>query len=177
MAKFNYKSAQATALRLINQFGESLPLLRLVKEFDAITGKENITSISLVNSICVSLPATNGTIQAFDNKTIEELKKGKNRFFYMAAKGLDIEPDANDYIIYENKFWQIAGTTPLNPAGTPLLYNVGCMDGGMSFDFITQNTDLAEIYLFGLYLAKAGFEAEFTQLETELLNALESYAS
>jgi hypothetical protein len=177
MAKFNYKASQATALRLINQFGETLPLIRFVKEFNPITGNDLITSITFVNSICVNLPATNGTIQAFDNKTVEELKKGKNRFFYMVAKGLEIEPDSDDYLIYEGKFWRIAGTTPLNPAGTPILYNVGCMDGGITFDYITSNTELAEIYLFGLYLLKEGFEDDFIALETDLFESLNHYAS
>lgn len=177
MAKFNYKSSQDTALRLINQFGVTLPLLRFAKSFNPVTGADTITSITLVNSTCVNLPATNGTIQAFDNKTVEELKKGKNRFFYMAAKGLPIQPDSDDYLIYEGKFWRIAGTTPLNPAGIPILYNVGCMDGGITFDYITANTQLAEIYLFGLYLAKLGFEAEFVELETALFEALDSYAT
>jgi hypothetical protein len=83
----------------------------------------------------VTVPASGGTVQAFDDRMREDYVKGRLRFFLCAAvqtdgSALDFIPSAGDIIIFEGSKWEISGNTPLNPAGTPVLHSFGAMEGG-----------------------------------------------
>ena len=125
MANFDYKKAQKTALNLIKKFGREVTLARVTSTNDPVTGVVTVTDTQTTLATVVSLPASGNTVQAFDNKFKELLKQGKIRFFYAAAKGLAFEPDAGDYFEFDGKVWELAGSTPLNPAGLPVLYTLG----------------------------------------------------
>lgn len=130
MSKFNYQNAQKTALRLIDRFGQSTKLVRVSSDYDPVSGVTSDTLNQITDATVVSLPASSGTVQGFDNEFKEDLKKGKIRFFYIAAKGLGFEPEGGDLIVFEGELWDIGGGTPLNPAGTPVLFTVGCRSSG-----------------------------------------------
>jgi len=144
MASFNYRNAQKTADRLIKQFGFKLPVLKPVYEFDPVSGLNTVVSIQVSTNNSVSLPASSGTVQAFDNKFKEDLKKGKIRFLYISSKELSFEIEAGDLVIFENRLWHIAGATPLNPAGVSVYNTVGIRDGGMDIQSLLSETDLVE---------------------------------
>ena len=130
MAKFNYQKAQQTALRLISQFGQSTKMVRVSGDYDPVSGSNSNQSFEITDATAVTLPTTNGLGLSGDDKFNEDLKKHKIRGFYIAAKGLLFEPQPGDLIIFENKVWDIGGGTPLNPAGIPVLYTVGCRSSG-----------------------------------------------
>ena len=141
---FDYQRAQATALRLIANFGTSMPLIRLNTEYDPVTGQNFNESIQISEATVVSLPASSGTVQAFDDRYLDDLKNGRIRFFYVAAAGLKFEPSPGDHFFFEGQTWDIAGATPLNPAGTPVLYTIGGRESGKG-SFVDIMTDALNV--------------------------------
>lgn len=144
MAEFNYQNAQKTALRLIGQFGQSVKLVRVSGDYDPVSGAPSNETLTTTDATVVSLPASGGTVQAFDNKFKEDLKKGKIRFFYIAAAGLEFQPEGGDLLLFEGGVWDVSGGTPLNPAGTPVLFTVGCRSSG-KYDWATLIEQLRDI--------------------------------
>tara|TARA_R110000803_G_scaffold19510_9_gene51002 strand:+ start:88 stop:570 length:483 start_codon:yes stop_codon:yes gene_type:complete len=144
MGKFDYQNAAKTALRLIDQFGQSIQIVRVSGDYDPVTGTATNETLQVTTAVVVSLPASGGTVQAFDNKFKEDLKKGKIRFFYIAAKGLGFEPEAGDLLLFEGGVWDIGGGTPLNPAGVPVLFAVGCRSSG-KYDWATLQAGVAAL--------------------------------
>lgn len=130
MPGFDYKKAQRTALDLINKFGQVVTLSKTNSIYDPVTGQVSFTAKDSTSATVVSLPASGANLQTFDDSFKEDLNKGKARLFYIAAKGLSFEPDAGQYFEFDGKIWELAGATPLNPAGTPVLYMVGVNLGG-----------------------------------------------
>ena len=133
MAK-DYSPNIATALRLIGNFGASATIERTVADYAPASGEYSNATTSTTPATVVNLPASSGTVQAFDNRFREDVKKGKIRFFYLAASGLTFEPAPGDILIYQGDRLDIAGLTPLNPAGAPILYTLGAKvsSGGAS---------------------------------------------
>ena len=129
MGKFNYIAAESTAARLIDKFGETVNLLRYDATYDPVTGQTSSEVSQITEATLVSLPASQGTVEAFDNRTKEAFIKGKLRFFIVAAKNLSFLPLPGDYISFESALWEIMGSTPLNPAGTALIFRVGAQLG------------------------------------------------
>lgn len=85
--------------------------------------------------VCIVLPASKGTIEAFDNRLVSGTLIEQNlRFLKIAAVGpnmlpLEFEPFAGDWTFFEGSRWRALGSTPINPAGVPLLYNVAVERG------------------------------------------------
>tara|TARA_R110002153_G_scaffold101351_1_gene237517 strand:- start:709 stop:1110 length:402 start_codon:yes stop_codon:yes gene_type:complete len=129
MGKFNYIAAESTAARLIDKFGETVNLLRYDATYDPVTGQTSSEVSQITEATLVSLPASQGTVEAFDNRTKEAFIQGKLRFFIVAAKNLSFLPLPGDYINFESALWEIMGSTPLNPAGTTLMFRVGAQLG------------------------------------------------
>ena len=129
MGKFNYTAAETTAARLIDKFGETVNLLRYDATYDPVTGQTSSEVSQITEATLVSLPASQGTVEAFDNRTREAFIQGKLRFFIVAAKNLSFLPLPGDYISFESALWEIIGSTPLNPAGTALIFRVGAQLG------------------------------------------------
>ena len=123
-------------MRLIDQFGQKTKLVRVSGDYDPVTGKNSNSTLHVTDATVVTLPTFSGRVQPFDNGFKEDLKKGKVRFFYVAAKGLEFEPEGGDLILFEGGVWDIGGGTPLNPAGVPVLYTVGCRSSG-KYDWAT----------------------------------------
>ncbi len=125
MAKFNYKGAEKTAARIIAQFGETVNMLRYTTTYDPIAGAASNEKSQVAAVKLVSIPATNDTIQSFDNDTAQDFVQGKLRFFLIAAQDIGFTPLSGDYIGFEDALWEVSGATPINPAGIALLYRVG----------------------------------------------------
>jgi hypothetical protein len=125
MAGFDYTKSADTALRLLERFGRPMQLTRL----QAGTGPTHNPGPPLpdVHTVVgVSLPATSGK-KDFDN-WVEPgtLITDELRYVLIAAKGLAIIPATADYYTFDGYNWAILGSTPLAPAGVPILYKTGC---------------------------------------------------
>lgn len=133
---FDYAAAQQTALELLTEFGQTVPLVRKsAGTFDPATGGLTGQTDTTQNVVLASLPASGGTVQAFDDRLRQDLIKGRLRFFIMSAiladgSAVTFEPKAGDLLTFEGKKWELAGATPLNPAGTPVVFNIAAAEGG-----------------------------------------------
>jgi len=146
MARFDYLKAQSTALRLIDKFGQSTSIVRVSSDYDPATGEQSVETLETTPATIVSLPASGGLGLAGDNQFAEDLKAGKIRFFYLAAAGLTFTPLPGDILLFESYMWDIAGTTPLNPAGTPVIFTLGCRSSGKVIpESLGQRIDCLEI--------------------------------
>lgn len=130
---FNYAQSAATALRLITKFGTSLPIKRLTSTNDApetLEPSEQTETEGTILAVVLPSKASSMTIPngEADNKFREAAIKGKLRFILAAAKGATFVPDVDDEITVTNEgIFQIIGCTPLNPAGTPIVYKIGAL--------------------------------------------------
>lgn len=130
---FNYAQSAETALRLITRFGASLNIKRLTNTNDAPETLAPSTQTTTSGTIkAVVLPGKSTTLGILngeaDNKLKDAAVKGKLRFILGAAKNATFAPDADDEIEVPGEGWfQIIGCTPLNPAGTPIVYKIGAI--------------------------------------------------
>lgn len=118
-----YDRMSATALRLLTNYGRSIQLSRTVGgDYDPDTGTSG-GSTETQDATVVILPASNGTVQAFDiryeNGTLIEQNL---RALTIAAKDLAWVPIAGDKATFDGSDWTFIGCTPINPAGTPIIY-------------------------------------------------------
>lgn len=132
MATFNYKASQDTAQRLIKQFGFTAIFARVFSTYDEVEGERTITDVQTDTPAVVNLPASISLAQNFENRVIEEFKKGKIRFFYAEAKSMTFEPESGDLLFFDSKVWEVAGATPLNPAGTPIYHTLAVRASNLS---------------------------------------------
>ena len=131
MARFDYSGFEATALNLITQFGQSLTIYQENSTgYDPLTGSTTGGTITSTTCEGLTLPASKGTVQGFDDKFKEELVRGNARFFMLAASGMSFQPDAGNLLLFEDEVWDVSGVTPVNPAGVPLVYRVGVRRSG-----------------------------------------------
>lgn len=125
---FNYAASAATALRLIKQFGQVLPITRITNTVDDATG--DVVATTTEGTLdAVVLPAKSTALNAVDGRLddalCEALTKGKLRFILAAASSATFRPSPNDIITFEEGSFNVLGCTPLNPAGTPIVYKIG----------------------------------------------------
>jgi len=131
---FDYTKSQATALRLIQNFGFVSEIRAYNGAFDGVAGTVS-QDYSKTAATVVTVPSGSG-LKDFDDAFRENLVTGKARVFLVAASGLDFNPEPGHCILHESKLWEIGsgpgqgGVMPLNPAGTPVLFICGCMAGG-----------------------------------------------
>lgn len=123
-----YEQNAELALNLVRQYGTTVTLIRYKHVTDDVAGTV-ASEVDLTGpAAALNLPASAGTIQAFDNRALNAALGTANiRYFLMAAKGAPFEPRPQDIILYADREWQILGSTPLNPAGVPLLYKIGSL--------------------------------------------------
>lgn len=126
MSQF-YDDMADLALEMIREFGQEIVVIREGPfAQDPVSGtviKEEEQRMTLQ---AIVLPVSNST-QAFDNRTMgqDSLVNQKLRFVKAAAKGATFEPRSGDVVEMQGKRWRILGSTPVAPAGIPLLYNFG----------------------------------------------------
>lgn len=123
---FDYTTSAETALRLIQLFGQKIEMTRLVRgDYDPIEGEFESSSENSGEFDGVLLPASKGTLEAFDVRLTESLTIDQVRFAILAAAGAPFQPRGTDVVSFEGKPWLVMGCTPLNPAGVPLVYKIG----------------------------------------------------
>lgn len=118
-----YDEMADMALEMLTEFGRVIQLSRVVGgDYDPDTGTSG-GSTETQDATVVILPASNGTVQAFDiryeNGTLIEQNL---RALTIAAKDLAWVPIAGDKATFDGSDWTFIGCTPVNPAGTPVVY-------------------------------------------------------
>lgn len=129
MAQFNYPASAKTALALIKKFGGDITIARKVGgDYDPVEGEVVGDSLEQTSGVFkgVVLPASKGTLEAFDIRLEDGLTVDQVRFIILAAKDAPFRPEGTDTIEgLEGRNWIILGSTPLAPAGVPVIYKVG----------------------------------------------------
>lgn len=134
MAQFNYARAKVTADRLIERFGrvQPMPFRREVRSGGTSFAPTLVEHHYQVRGVV--LPASKGTIQAFDNRFDQgQLIDERLRFVILSATMIpvngapEIEPKAGDIITFDGSDWRVIGNTPLKPAETAVYYGLGVM--------------------------------------------------
>ncbi|PSH68617.1 hypothetical protein CU102_12720 [Phyllobacterium brassicacearum] len=113
---FNYPRAQASALRLIDNFGQAGSIVRDVPG----SGPEWDPGEPVPTAYPCTLAVLN-----FDNKDIDgTLIKASDKKVYIASKGLTIVPETTDRLTIGDISHTIIRVMPLNPAGVNVYFEV-----------------------------------------------------
>lgn len=128
MSQF-YDRMAATALRLIEQFGQTITLRDIVPgEYDPVTGQETgeVTRTQAVKAMV--LPASKGTVEAFDTKFINDtLIESNLRALKIAAASCEWPPSPGCKVTFDGHDWTMIGVTETSPDGTDLVYSASVM--------------------------------------------------
>lgn len=137
MSNALYTQARALALSLLTQNGASRALYRFSNTLNPVLGTVTLTAIGQ-NLKSVVLPASKGTIEAFDIRLTEELIRGDIRYVLAAGSGSTFTPAALDVFSYSSKYWVLLGCTPLDPDGSgSIIYKMGMKSTALSAGQIT----------------------------------------
>jgi hypothetical protein len=122
-----YTTSAATVDRLFgaSRFGQSIVLNRYTDVVDLVTGEvvSTVSATATVNGIV--LPASAGTIEAFDNRLANGTLVDKTLRFVKLSPVGGFEPLPHDELVFGGRSWEVLGCTPVNPAGTPVVYGLG----------------------------------------------------
>lgn len=138
-----YEKAAATVLRLITAKGASAEIRRIANSYNEVTGAVTPATKQTGTLRAIVLPISStpkGVFTEADNKLLEDLITGKLRFMLTAAKGLTFEPQASDVVIFGGETFTVRGSTPLSPAGVPLLYKIA-----LEIAPLTPNSDAVPV--------------------------------
>jgi hypothetical protein len=102
-------------------------LNRYTEIIDEVTGEvtSSLAATATVNGIV--LPASQGTTQAFDNRLGQANLADKTLRFVKLSPIGGFEPLPHDELVFDGRPWEVLGCTPVNPAGTPVIYGVGAV--------------------------------------------------
>ncbi|WP_323150705.1 hypothetical protein [Pseudomonas glycinae] len=115
-----YDRTAATALRLITQFGQPVTIrATTVGEYDPEAGSAPLDSTKEQTAQGILLDFTG---QEFQNNSL--IKQGDKKL-KIAAQGLEWVPDLLNKVIIQGRTWSIVPPlNEVNPAGTPILYEL-----------------------------------------------------
>lgn len=123
-----YQRMVDTAYKLIGDKGQGITINRMgVATRGVTTGSfSESVSISWADAQAVILPASKGTIQAFDNRLDMSTLVGKQlRFALVSAKDAPFQPRSLDEVFIGGEKWLVLGCTPLSPTGADIIYKMG----------------------------------------------------
>lgn len=130
----NYGKTALSAFQSIKKNGLAITLSRAAVSatYDPVAG-EDFGAQPATNylTFAVVLPATVARFRGIDNKLTEDLILQKARYLLAPALTVNltamIEPLPEDRIAFDGKNWKVLGCSPLNPAGTALIYQIGVL--------------------------------------------------
>lgn len=126
----DYSKTAANALKSIAKAGRKLEIMRPVVTFDNTTGVPTNGPTLQGYITAVVLPRYKGQIfNSLDDSLKEALVKGKLRTVLCAASGAPFKPEALDVVTIDGTKWQVIGCTELSPAGIPIIYTIGVVEG------------------------------------------------
>jgi len=129
LTTFSYAPLANMASTLITRFGRAVTFTRTGKTAAGVDGTVTEGTPSTSTGYAVILPSSSGSGAAFDNRLEDgSLAHRRLRFLQVAAQGMSFEPKALDAVTFDGSTWEVVGCTPVNPAGTPLVYGVGVVE-------------------------------------------------
>lgn len=117
-----YDRMAATALRLIARFGQPVTLRDTVPgEFDPITGSTTPGTVTEQTGSCI-LQDYSSQESGAANMAGSDIRQNDKKIM-IAAKGLT-PPTLSTQIIADGHTWTAVNIKEINPAGTPLVYEI-----------------------------------------------------
>lgn len=115
---------RATASRLLTTLGQPATLTRFAVTEDVVTGVVTRTA-SATSAVQVALlPASKGTVEAFDNRTTDAgLERRDLRFAYVSAPGFS--PAPGDQLQFGGETWTLLGATEVGLQGQTVVVRCG----------------------------------------------------
>lgn len=123
-----YQQMRATADDLLKEYGRTIVVRRLQSNqmTDPVAGTVTRAPALEGNFTAAILPASAGTLEAFDVRFMSEVQAGTDvRFCVMSAEGVLFQPAPGDEATFDGKKWLVMGCTPLNVDGTAVIFSVG----------------------------------------------------
>ena len=111
---FNYANAQATAERLIANFGQSATLSKTVNSSTAYNPTRTTTGYAC-------------TVAVLDYRNAEidgTLVKRGDKKVYISTDGLTVSPEVHDTLTIGSEVHAILAVMPMSPAGTVVYWEV-----------------------------------------------------
>ncbi len=118
---FDYAQTAIDAQALLADFGQSLPLKRIVKSFDPVLSATSAATYRTQDVTAVILPFK-GRLGQLSDHLQEALRKGRLRKLLIGAVGLDFAPEIMDVVTADGFTHTIQSVDPLAPASFPVLY-------------------------------------------------------
>lgn len=108
---FNYAATAATVKRLLERFGASTTLKKIVSGYSPATG----TAPEIEDAVAVT-----AAVFAYDQEYIDGtlIRMGDMRAYLTAAE----EPTQGDKLTWQGKDWEVVAVKPLAPAGIAVMY-------------------------------------------------------
>lgn len=124
---FDYAAVREEAKAILDEFGGQMTVRRFADTSNAVAGTVSRVVSQEQTLTAVILPASQGTLEAFDVRFMSDLLDSTDvRFTIMSASGAAFTPAPKDEVeFWEDGKWQVMGCTPLNVNGTPVIFSVG----------------------------------------------------
>lgn len=119
---FNYAATAATALRLLTKFGRAVTVTRSTRT--ATSDEDDAATVTTtLSATLLSVPASGGTVEAFDDRVRDLYVRGKLRFFISTpTDGASGTPVAEgDVVPWDGSSYRVNGVTNVKPDGATLL--------------------------------------------------------
>jgi hypothetical protein len=111
---FNYANAQATAERLIAQFGQTATLTKYASSGTVYAPTRSSTGYGVIV-----------VIMDYRNSEIDgTLVRQGDKKIYLSTDGLTVTPAASDEITLESVVHSVIDVKPLSPGGTVVYYEI-----------------------------------------------------
>lgn len=116
-----YGDMQTVAFKMLTEFGQSGLLRQSSSVYDPSTGEAVQTDVDTVVTVAV-LPLPRGK----DEFAPELIEMSTNKVLMSANElvAVSIVPGPNDKVVVDSVVYDITDLTPINPAGTPVVYKM-----------------------------------------------------
>ena len=102
-------------------------------DYDPVEETGTISAVTTDTVAVCTVPMSDEMKKPYDNRFIEDYKKGKARFFLVAGKGLTFDLEPGDLLFFNSKVWEVEGSIPLAPDGTTvIMYTMGVKVSNLS---------------------------------------------
>lgn len=122
-----YTRMRAKANELLTKFGRQVTFTRWGEVRDEVVGTVTASALTTQTLRAATLPASSGTLEAFDVRFMPDVADGRElRFMVCAAEGATFRPEPKDTVDFgDGVQWRVLGNTPLSVDGTDIIYSIG----------------------------------------------------
>lgn len=123
----NYAQTAQNADKQLAKFGQQITVARYAPSRNSTTGAVTKGAATVSGTAAaVEVPATQGLVQSFETRIDEASLTVKTMRAFKVSALLGFKPLPQDEVtLQDGSVWPVVGCTPINPAGTPIIYTVG----------------------------------------------------